>query len=526
MNEITRIHLASLPYNAEVAAKKQLETYLAAVKRSLGADDDAMREIEARITELMSERGIKGEKVITKTDVDAVTKQLGDPKDFVDETEAEEMLEKKAPRRLYRDPQNTMLAGVCSGMAAYFKMDVVLMRLIWVVLTFVTSGLTIPVYIVMAFIMPPARTAAERLQMAGEPVTLASIKEESATLEDKPSGESGWVTALRWFVGLSFVGAAVITLMTLSFLTLQSASLVFSTNSWPIIASAFAIGTAGILFITACLVIGYALIANHFTKRIGYSLVILTILGLVLGSVAGGGLFMERDRIRDTYKSFHSEVTLNADVVTGATSLRVDAAKPLTIEYRESTAAPTMTLSYSKQSVKQLPKVDLTKNGDELVLTAAYEEKDCDTLMMGWCGEPVRVVITGPALTSINAKQSSVLYETRSQNELSVTAEKNGHVDISSEGIIETLTATLQGDANLDATDANVRNAKVSVTGRGSDVSFAQLATFDVTVPDSCATDYGYGVIHATGAGAMTVNGASYSADKDYPCARIRIEQD
>ena len=52
MKEITRIHLAALPYNIEVAAKKELEKYLHAIESSLGADSDAMREIESRITEI------------------------------------------------------------------------------------------------------------------------------------------------------------------------------------------------------------------------------------------------------------------------------------------------------------------------------------------------------------------------------------------------------------------------------------------------------------------------------------------
>lgn len=69
MNEITRIHLARTPFNWEVGAKKQLETYLAAIKQSLGADD-VMREIEARIVGLLTEHNINGERAITSQDVE------------------------------------------------------------------------------------------------------------------------------------------------------------------------------------------------------------------------------------------------------------------------------------------------------------------------------------------------------------------------------------------------------------------------------------------------------------------------
>ena len=58
MKEITRIHLAQTPFNVELGAKKELEKYLAAIEKTLAADDDTLREIEARIVELLAERGV------------------------------------------------------------------------------------------------------------------------------------------------------------------------------------------------------------------------------------------------------------------------------------------------------------------------------------------------------------------------------------------------------------------------------------------------------------------------------------
>ena len=85
-------------------------------------------------------------------------------------------------RRLMRDTSRVILGGVCSGIGAYFHVDVVLVRLVMIVLGFVTSGAAFIAYLVAWIVIPPARTAAERLQMAGRPVTLEALQAESAVI--------------------------------------------------------------------------------------------------------------------------------------------------------------------------------------------------------------------------------------------------------------------------------------------------------------------------------------------------------
>jgi phage shock protein PspC (stress-responsive transcriptional regulator) len=71
-------------------------------------------------------------------------------------------------RRLYRIREGQMLAGVCTGLGAYFGIDVVLVRLAFVLLTFAT-GFPLLVYIVMIFIVPRAETAAQMAAAHGQP---------------------------------------------------------------------------------------------------------------------------------------------------------------------------------------------------------------------------------------------------------------------------------------------------------------------------------------------------------------------
>lgn len=62
----------------------------------------------------------------------------------------------KPPKKLYRLPRQGQIAGVCAGFATYFDIDVVLLRIVFVFLIFITGGGFIVAYILMAIIMPSA----------------------------------------------------------------------------------------------------------------------------------------------------------------------------------------------------------------------------------------------------------------------------------------------------------------------------------------------------------------------------------
>jgi len=57
-------------------------------------------------------------------------------------------------RSLYRNNTNRMLAGVCAGLADYMNMDPTVMRLIFVLLFFVTGPGVLLAYLIMALIVP------------------------------------------------------------------------------------------------------------------------------------------------------------------------------------------------------------------------------------------------------------------------------------------------------------------------------------------------------------------------------------
>jgi phage shock protein PspC (stress-responsive transcriptional regulator) len=178
MNEVTRIHLGRQPFTVSVEAHRELKAYLAAIEKQV-SDKDVVQEVELRISELLAERGITGDKVVLPADVDYLKQQLGNPRDFSDDEEAPEAAkpENKINKRLFRDTDNALVAGVAAGFAAYTGLDVVLVRLLFVLLTIFSVGFGLVLYILLWLIVPPAETTSEKLQMQGKSVTLEALKD-------------------------------------------------------------------------------------------------------------------------------------------------------------------------------------------------------------------------------------------------------------------------------------------------------------------------------------------------------------
>ncbi len=176
MNEITKIHLGRQAFTIAVDAHKELQEYLQAIKRHMGGADEAVEEVELRMAELLAERGVTGDKVVLSKDVEYLKQQLGKPGDFGDAEEEKTAEDSNAPKRLYRDTENGMLAGVCAGLGKYFGIDPIWIRLLFIALLFAGfSGVL--AYIVLWLLVPEAKTSSDRLQMQGKPVTVDALKD-------------------------------------------------------------------------------------------------------------------------------------------------------------------------------------------------------------------------------------------------------------------------------------------------------------------------------------------------------------
>jgi phage shock protein PspC (stress-responsive transcriptional regulator) len=218
MNEVTRIHLGRTQFTISVEAHHELRKYLSSIEKKVG-DKDVINEVELRMAELLAERGVTGDKVVLPEDITYLKDQLGKPEDFGDEEAGQHTsnagaAETAGNKRLFRDTDNALVGGVASGIAAYFGLDPVLVRIAFIIMTLIgASGIAI--YIVLWLVVPEAVTASEKLQMKGEAVTLDALK-ETVNKADLPGAarrvNSGLATFIngvfRFFVKL--LGIALI----------------------------------------------------------------------------------------------------------------------------------------------------------------------------------------------------------------------------------------------------------------------------------------------------------------------------
>jgi phage shock protein PspC (stress-responsive transcriptional regulator) len=192
MKETIKINLNQRLFDLDADAYNVLKGYLDSLRhyfdRKPGEADEIMQDIEQRIAEVLTDKLQGGKQVIVLADIEEVIKMMGTPADFDIEEDLNVEEDQKTDdsknkwdthrdqRRLYRDLETNIIGGVCSGLAAYFNIDTVWIRLIFVILLFL-NGIGAILYGILWAVVPGANTTAQRLQMKGRPVTVENIQE-------------------------------------------------------------------------------------------------------------------------------------------------------------------------------------------------------------------------------------------------------------------------------------------------------------------------------------------------------------
>ena len=199
MKKTFTINISGSVFHIDEDAFEKLQRYLQMLNRHFGTaleGQEILQDIEARIAELLIEKTNNKVEVVTGEMVNEVMVRMGQPEDFMEveeepetKTQAQATLPDEQPirRRLYRDGENRVLGGVCSGLSAYFNVDVVVFRIIFVLALFLAFG-SILVYVVLWIAVPKAKTTAQRLEMKGKEATVSNIektiKEEMKEIGD------------------------------------------------------------------------------------------------------------------------------------------------------------------------------------------------------------------------------------------------------------------------------------------------------------------------------------------------------
>jgi len=270
MKKTLSINISGIIFHIEEDGYETLRKYLDSINRYFGAFEDSseiLADIESRIAEIFLAKLNEGKQVITGEDVQILISTMGNVSDFkaAEENEfASEGSPKEAPRsthqpankklvrdksrkilggvcaglahyfsidpvwvrlifallsagygggvviyiilwivlptetleeepsvkKMFRNPESKVLGGVTGGIAAFFGSDVIMIRILFVLLSFL-GGFGIILYLILWFSIPEAKTITERMEMQGEPVTLSNIESSvKKSLNEKGEEES------------------------------------------------------------------------------------------------------------------------------------------------------------------------------------------------------------------------------------------------------------------------------------------------------------------------------------------------
>lgn len=241
MKKNITINLCGRLFQIDEDAYEMLQHYTESLRASFGKEEggeEIADDIEERIAELFDELKQNGIEAITIDHVKDIITRIGEPEQLTNDDSGEWKEEsgknsghrydsfrsaaegvydnvraRTSGKRLYRNPNDRMIAGVMSGLAAYTNTDVTWWRL-GIVLSVLFYGFGIIAYIVLAIVLPEANTPEERLQMEGKEVTpqnLANVVVENGQQPVRRNGCVGtFVTLIGTLVAAFFVGIAII----------------------------------------------------------------------------------------------------------------------------------------------------------------------------------------------------------------------------------------------------------------------------------------------------------------------------
>lgn len=307
MKKTLNINLAGYPFIIDEDAYNLLKDYLDTIRYAFETSEDTgelATDIEGRIAEILIEKENGMTRIVTLEEISKVIERIGKPSEFIEVNETivsdaykkanndyeeikEEILspppyEPKwisknpfARKKLFRDPQGAMIGGVCAGFAQYIHIDVTIIRLLTILLFFLSASTVAIVYIILWIVVPEARTPLQRMQMQGEDPTVENI---GKTVTDNYSDGSNQDISSK--SGLSKVFSILMKCLIILGLTIAIPLLI-----------ALGVGLLGCII--AAFVIGLQIVANNaegsfFDSVLEGQLVFYILLAVIGGTITLG----------------------------------------------------------------------------------------------------------------------------------------------------------------------------------------------------------------------------------------------
>jgi phage shock protein PspC (stress-responsive transcriptional regulator) len=189
MQKVISINLNGNAYQLEEGGYDALREYLASAERELAGNPDraeVMSDLEQAIADRCRKFLGPHKSVVTTHEIEEIVREMGPieapgeaPGSGGKDNPTQGEGSAAPPKRLYRIQAGAMIAGVCTGLATYFGMDVALIRTVFVVVAILTKGAAIVAYIVMMFVIPEASTPEERASAGGNPFNARDVIERA-----------------------------------------------------------------------------------------------------------------------------------------------------------------------------------------------------------------------------------------------------------------------------------------------------------------------------------------------------------
>ena len=522
MKEITRIHIAKVVYDIEIDAKKSMDKYAADLERYAG-DREIVEDVEVRMTEILAERGVKSGGVVSLSDVEAIEQQLGAPEEFSDgddKTQSETVGQENVPiHRLYRDQDGGILGGVMSGVARYFSINVLWPRLIFVILLISSFGTMMLVYVILWIVIPPAKTAAEKLELEGKPVNLSSIKEiGQRTVDTLGSRQAVEVTKniLLIIAGIFFISMAIVSLG----LTIFGGSVLYASMfefaqkpfNWIAVIALVTSGLMATIFFSLCV---YLVSKRKTEGRIVTALKVVVAIGLLSFMIGVGSVIYGKEITNRANNE-------NAKIIEKAAPAQMKSIKNLVIESNSTSLGIQVEYRTNSQNKIKMSRalanyVQATVDGDTMTIKTTSTPDAIDRIDP----ESRKIYIDGPKLVSLKVGNGVDL---KYFGGIEDTLDLANYGNTSLYGDYKNVKVQTENGASTVLLGAKI--AALNLESKGGQIVAKDIDTLNWTQPESCVQDENnpntleiYGSISS---GQITYNGMNRSTDSfDSACGKF-----
>jgi len=217
MQKVITVNLNGNAYQVDEPAYEALRAYLDGAERGLASDPDRA-EIVADLEQAIADKCARflgaHKNVVTRGEIAQIIAEMGPvegtepapqahaqdeppPRAGQGPADARSAEEPRDPqgsshKRLYAIYDGAWLGGVCNGLAAYFDVDPTIVRVIFVVLTFLSGGLWILVYVALVFMLPEAKTPEEQAAAHGMPFNAQELVRRAKAKYAQFAEHEGW----------------------------------------------------------------------------------------------------------------------------------------------------------------------------------------------------------------------------------------------------------------------------------------------------------------------------------------------